>query len=166
MVGDGNNGKGTFQELLTNLIGKKNIATLKVNEFDHRFKMSLLEGKTAVIGDDVPVGVYIDDGSNFKSVVTGDYVSVEFKNQQSYTAQYRCSVIQSSNGMPRFKDKTNAVFKRLVIVPFNADFKGDKEKEKSKMNISKTSKYLNISFTMQSEWTLKNSAYQMCQRNI
>ena len=68
--------------------------------------------------------------------------------------------------MPRFKDKTNAVFKRLVIVPFNADFKGDKEKEKSKMNISKTSKYLNISFTMQSEWTLKNSAYQMCQRNI
>ena len=79
MVGDGNNGKGTFQELLTNLIGKKNIATLKVNEFDHRFKMSLLEGKTAVIGDDVPVGVYIDDGSNFKSVVTGDYVSVEFK---------------------------------------------------------------------------------------
>ncbi|MCG1665060.1 phage/plasmid primase, P4 family [Staphylococcus epidermidis] len=132
MVGDGNNGKGTFQELLTNLIGKRNIATLKVNEFDHRFKMSLLEGKTAVIGDDVPVGVYIDDGSNFKSVVTGDYVSVEFKNQQSYTAQYRCSVIQSSNGMPRFKDKTNAVFKRLVIVPFNADFKGDKEKRKIK----------------------------------
>lgn len=66
MVGDGNNGKGTFQELLTYLIGKNNIATLKVNEFDQRFKLGTLEGKTAVIGDDVPVGVYIDDGSNLK----------------------------------------------------------------------------------------------------
>ena len=50
-----------------------------MNEFDQRFKLGTLEGKTAVIGDDVPVGVYIDDGSNFKSVVTGDYVSVELK---------------------------------------------------------------------------------------
>ncbi|MCG1287724.1 DUF5906 domain-containing protein [Staphylococcus epidermidis] len=132
MVGDGNNGKGTFQELLTYLIGKNNIATLKVNEFDQRFKLGTLEGKTAVIGDDVPVGVYIDDGSNFKSVVTGDYVSVELKNQQPYTAQFRCSVIQSSNGMPRFKDKTDAVFKRIVIVPFDADFKGSNENRKIK----------------------------------
>ncbi|MBN6092372.1 DNA primase family protein [Staphylococcus saprophyticus] len=132
MVGDGNNAKGTFQEMLINLIGKRNIAALKVNEFDQRFKLSLLEGKTAVIGDDVPVGVYIDDGSNFKSVITGDYVLIEFKNQQPYSVQFRCTVIQSSNGMPRFKDKTDAVFKRFVIVPFNANFKGVNENRKIK----------------------------------
>lgn len=79
LVGNGNNGKGTFQELLSNVIGYSNIASLKVNEFDERFKLSVLEGKTAVIGDDVPVGVYVDDSSNFKSVVTGDPVLVEFK---------------------------------------------------------------------------------------
>ncbi|MGQ3740947.1 phage/plasmid primase, P4 family, partial [Bacillus sp. Fil] len=70
LIGEGNNGKGTFQELIMNLIGIKNIATLKVNEFDERFRLSVLEGKTAVIGDDVPANVYIDDSSNFNSVVT------------------------------------------------------------------------------------------------
>src|SRR5699024_2217143 len=74
LIEDGNNGKGTFQELITNLIGMKNIATLKVNQFEERFQLGILEGKTAVIGDDVPANVYIDDSSNFNSVVTGDIV--------------------------------------------------------------------------------------------
>src|SRR5699024_7983881 len=106
LVGDGNNGKGTFQELITNLIGMKNIATLKVNQFEERFQLASLEGKTAVIGDDVPANVYIDDSSNFNSVVTGDVVQVEIKNKQPYNARYRCCVIQSTNGMPKFRNKS------------------------------------------------------------
>ncbi|MDN8943458.1 phage/plasmid primase, P4 family, partial [Staphylococcus aureus] len=104
-----------FQELLSNVIGYSNIASLKVNEFDERFKLSVLEGKTAVIGDDVPVGVYVDDSSNFKSVVTGDPVLVEFKNKPLYRATFKCTVIQSTNGMPKFKDKTGGTLRRLLI---------------------------------------------------
>ncbi|WP_404803317.1 phage/plasmid primase, P4 family [Mammaliicoccus sciuri] len=126
-VGDGNNGKGSIQNLLSNLIGFNNIASLKVNEFEQEFKLSVLEGKTAVIGDDVPVGVNIGDSSNFKSVVTGDSVLVNVKNKQPYRAEFRCTVIQSTNGMPKFKDKTGGTNRRLLIVPFKADFNGLKE---------------------------------------
>ncbi|KOS71823.1 DNA primase [Lysinibacillus contaminans] len=132
LLGEGNNGKGTFQELITNLIGVQNIASLKVNEFDERFKLSLLEGRTAVIGDDVPANVYIDDSSNFNSVVTGDRVIVEQKNKPIYSTVFRCSVIQSTNGMPKFKNKTNGTVRRIVIVPFNADFNGAIENFKIK----------------------------------
>ncbi|MEX6218664.1 phage/plasmid primase, P4 family [Mammaliicoccus sciuri] len=124
LVGDGNNGKGSFQQLLSNLIGFNNIASLKANEFEQEFKLSVLEGKTAVIGDDVPVGINIEDSSNFKSVVTGDSVLVNVKNKQPYRAEFRCTVIQSTNGMPRFKDKTGGTNRRLLIVPFKADFNG------------------------------------------
>lgn len=127
LVGDGNNAKGTFQELLTNLVGFNNVTSLKVNEFDHDFKLSALEGKTLVIGDDVPVGVNIEDSSNFNSVVTGELVNVNVKNKQGYTTAYRCTVIQSTNGMPRFKNKSGGTNRRLLIVPFNADFNGTKE---------------------------------------
>lgn len=127
LIGEGNNGKGTFQELLSELIGDANVASLKVNEFDERFKLSVLEGKTAVIGDDVPANVYVDDSSNFNSVVTGDRVLVEFKGQPLYSTVFRCSVIQSTNGMPSFKNKTQGTLRRLIIVPFNADFNGDLE---------------------------------------
>ncbi|HHM2862518.1 TPA: phage/plasmid primase, P4 family [Staphylococcus aureus] len=141
-VGDGNNGKGTFQELLSNVIGYSNIASLKVNEFDERFKLSVLEGKTAVIGDDVPVGVYVDDSSNFKSVVTGDPVLVEFKNKPLYRATFKCTVIQSTNGMPKFKDKTGGTLRRLLIVPFNANFNGIKENFKIKEDYIKNQQVL------------------------
>ncbi|KTW21953.1 DNA primase [Staphylococcus xylosus] len=142
LVGDGNNGKGTFQELLSNIIGYNNIASLKVNEFDERFRLSTLEGKTAVIGDDVPVGVYVDDSSNFKSVVTGDSVLVEFKNKPLYRATFKCTVIQSTNGMPSFKDKTAGTLRRLLIVPFNANFNGTKENFKIKEDYVKNERVL------------------------
>ncbi|PEU67481.1 DNA primase [Bacillus cereus] len=142
LIGEGNNGKGTFQELIMNLIGIKNIATLKVNEFDERFRLSVLEGKTAVIGDDVPANVYIDDSSNFNSVVTGDMVSVEFKNRPIYNTVFRCSVIQSTNGMPKFKNKTNGTIRRIVIVPFKADFNGMAENFKIKDEYIKNEKVL------------------------
>ena len=142
LVGEGNNGKGTFQELIINLIGIQNIATLKVNEFDERFRLSVLEGKTAVIGDDVPANVYIDDSSNFNSVVTGDRVAVEFKNKPLYSTAFKCSVIQSTNGMPKFKNKTNGTIRRVVIVPFNADFNGKVENFKIKDDYIRDEKVL------------------------
>lgn len=124
LVGGGLNGKGTFQDLITNLIGIHNIATLKINDFDKDFHLSVLEGKTAVIGDDLPAGVHINDSSNFNSVVTGDPVLVNIKNGSLYTATYRCTVIQSTNGMPTFKNKTQGTLRRVLIVPFKADFNG------------------------------------------
>lgn len=142
LIGDGNNGKGTFQELLINLIGSFNVASLKVNEFDKPFRLSVLEGKTAVIGDDVPVNVYVDDSSNFNSVVTGDRVSVEFKNRQPYEAHFRCTVIQSTNGMPKFKNKTQGTLRRILIVPFNANFNGQKENPKIKEDYIQDEKVL------------------------
>lgn len=131
-VGTGRNGKGTFQDFLSNLVGDENVASLKVTEFDKRFMLSVLVGKTLVIGDDIPPNAYIDDSSNFKSVATGDYVQIEFKNKQPYRTRLRCTVIQSSNGLPQFKDKTNALLNRLLIVPFNADFNGQIENFKIK----------------------------------
>ncbi|MBF0737418.1 DNA primase [Staphylococcus arlettae] len=142
LVGDGNNGKGTFQVMLSNLIGFDNVASLKVNEFDHDFKLGVLEGKTLVIGDDVPVGVNVEDSSNFNSVVTGDSVLVNIKNKQPFRTVYRCTVIQSTNGMPRFKNKTGGTNRRLLIVPFNADFNGDKENTDIKEKYLKDKKVL------------------------
>ncbi len=142
LVGEGSNGKGSYEELITNLVGAENVATLKVHEFDERFKLSMLEGKTVCIGDDNPVGMYIDDSSNFKSVVTGDRVLVEFKNKQPYGANYKCGVIQSTNGMPKFKDKTKGNLRRILIVPFNASFEGAKENHKIKEEYIKNEKVL------------------------
>lgn len=119
----GSSGKGTFQSLIENLVGSNNRGSLKINQFDERFKLANLMGKTVCIGDDIPPDIYIKDGSNFNSVVTGDTVTIEFKGRDVFTTNLRCTVIQSCNGMPNFHNKTGTM-RRLVIVPFNNHFEG------------------------------------------
>lgn len=106
----------------------------------------MLEGKTLVIGDDVPVGVNIEDSSNFNSVITGDPVLVNIKNKQPYRTVFRTTVIQSTNGMPRFKNKTGGTNRRLLIVPFNADFNGAKENPNIKEKYLTDKRYSNMYF--------------------
>ncbi|RST88795.1 DNA primase [Vagococcus humatus] len=132
LVGSGNNGKGTYQALIKNLVGAKNVATLKLPDFQGRFNLSMLEEKTVCIGDDVPAGVYIDDSSNFNSVVTGDDVMVEEKNKPAYSTNFQMTVIQSTNGMPKIHNKTEGTYRRIVIVPFSANFKGQGDNWKIK----------------------------------
>ncbi|WP_181399119.1 phage/plasmid primase, P4 family [Apilactobacillus micheneri] len=126
----GNSGKGTFQSLITNLVGEHNVATLKVNEFSERFAMSRLMGKSVCIGDDNPNG-YIRDSSNFNSVITGDVVNIEYKGKDSFTTQLTPTVIQSFNGLPHFSNK-GGTYRRMMIVPFRQRYKGNSDNWKIK----------------------------------
>ncbi len=121
-VGDGNDGKGTFQQMISNLVGFKNVAPLKLNQFSERFGLAIIEGKTVIIGDDVQAGIYVDESSNFNSVVTGEPVSIEKKGENPYMAIFKKTVIQSTNGMPVFKNKSNGTYRRIIIIPFQKTF--------------------------------------------
>jgi len=132
LTGDGNNGKGTFQKFLINLIGENNYQAVKIDQFEGKFTTSTMVGKSLILGDDVPPDKYVDDSSNFKSIITGDPVMIEYKNKQAYTMELTPTIIQSTNGMPKFKDKTYGLLRRIQIVPFNADFNGDIEDKRIK----------------------------------
>lgn len=82
----------------------------------------MIEGKTVIIGDDVQAGLYIDDSSNFNSVVTGEPVFVEEKGKQPYVSFYKKTVIQSTNGLPKVRNKTNGTYRRFLIIPFRKTF--------------------------------------------
>lgn len=122
LYGNGRTGKGTYQSLISNLVGKKNVATLKLPQFSERFSLPMLEGKVCCIGDDVPANVYIDDSSNFNSVITGDTIMVEQKNKPAYSASFNMTVIQSTNGLPRIHNKTEGTYRRFLIVQFKQAF--------------------------------------------
>lgn len=123
LYGEGNNGKGTFQTLITNLIGLKNISTLTPHDFSGEFKLEMLQGKVCNIGDDIS-NKYLDDMSNLMSIVTGDPVTVNRKGKSIITARYKILNIFSANRLPRVRNKSQGTYRRLLIVPFNADFNG------------------------------------------
>ena len=121
LIGDKSNGKSTFLHVVKNMLGNQNIASLDLKELGDRFKTAELFGKLANIGDDIG-DEFIANTSVFKKLVTGDRVNVERKGQDPFEFNNYAKFLFSANNIPRMKDKTGAVQRRLVIVPFDAKF--------------------------------------------
>lgn len=121
LIGDKSNGKSTFLHVVKNMLGDRNIAALDLKELGDRFKTAELFGRLANIGDDIG-DEFIANASVFKKLVTGDRVNVERKGQDPFEFNNYAKLLFSANNIPRMKDKTGAVQRRLVIVPFDAKF--------------------------------------------
>ena len=92
-----------------------------LKELGDRFKTAELFGKLANIGDDIG-DEFIANASVFRKLVTGERVNVERKGQDPFEFNNYSKFLFSANVIPRMKDKTGAVQRRLVIVPFDAKF--------------------------------------------
>lgn len=122
----GRTGKSTFQQLMVNLVGKENKASLKIKEFESDFKLASAYGCSLIIGDDNNPKDFNETSENFKSVVTGDSVLLNPKNKKPFSTTLTPFVVQSMNGLPRFKDITDGLQRRLRIILFNHSYKGTK----------------------------------------
>lgn len=123
LTGDKNNGKSTFLDIVKTILGDKNISALDLKELGDRFNTSMMFGKMANIGDDI--GDDFLQGSQvsiFKKIVTGNRIKAERKGQDPFEFNPFIKLLFSANDIPRMKDKTGAVLRRLVIIPFNAHF--------------------------------------------
>lgn len=124
LIGDRSNGKSTFLDMVKNLLGDNNISALDLSELGDRFKTAELFGKLANIGDDIG-DEFIANASVFKKLVTGDRLNVERKGQNPFDFNNYSKMLFSANSIPRIRDKTGAVLRRLVIIPFDARFSVD-----------------------------------------
>lgn len=123
LTGDKSNGKSTFLDCMKAILGEQNISALDLKELGDRFSTAMMFGKLANIGDDI--GDDFLQGSQvsiFKKVVTGNRIKAERKGQDPFEFNPFIKLLFSANDIPRMKDKTGAVLRRLVIIPFNATF--------------------------------------------
>lgn len=126
LTGDKSNGKSTFLDCVKAILGDGNISALDLKELGDRFSTSMMFGKLANIGDDI--GDDFLQGSQvatFKKVITGNRIKAERKGQDPFEFNPYVKLLFSANDIPRMKDKTGAVLRRLVIIPFNATFSKD-----------------------------------------
>lgn len=124
LTGDKSNGKSTFLSMVQCLLGDENISSLDLKELSDRFKTAEMFGKLANIGDDIG-DEFIANPAIFKKLVTGERVSAERKGQNPFEFNNYSKLLFSANNIPRIKDKTGAVQRRLTIIPFDARFSAD-----------------------------------------
>ena len=125
-TGDKSNGKSTFLNVMNVILGYENTSALDISELKDRFNTAMLCGKLANIGDDI--GDEFLSGNAvaiFKKLVTGDRVKAEHKGLDPFEFNPYTKFTFSANEIPKMRDKTGAVIRRLVIIPCDATFSKD-----------------------------------------
>ncbi len=118
-VGNGNNGKSTFLEMINNFVGELG-QNISLDAFNDATSVASLIGKLVNCTDETD-GVFIDKCKGFKSLASGNTITVRPIYSQPTKVQNTATLIVSTNNMPKFYDRTYGFYRRLVIVPF--DFK-------------------------------------------
>ncbi len=117
----GSNGKSTLLNMLRQMVGDENASYLSLQDTAQRFRLMEVYGKAANIGDDIPDSVLLDS-SLFKKLATGETVVAEKKGQDPVSFRSYAKFFFALNNLPPVKDKSEAFFSRILLVPLNADF--------------------------------------------
>ncbi|MDO4429195.1 MAG: phage/plasmid primase, P4 family [Atopobiaceae bacterium] len=124
----GNNGKGTFCALARNLCGEAACESISLKAFGQRFMLEPLTRVSAIITDENDTGTYLDDAAALKSIITGDSVFIDRKFKDGITLKFKGFMVQCVNELPKFRDKTESMYRRLLVIPFDKCFKGRERK--------------------------------------
>lgn len=120
----GANGKSTFNTLLRALCGKGTCASIPISDFSVRFQLEPIIGCSAIIYDENSTHSYLDDGSAFKSCVTHDAIGIDRKNRSRVSYTFKGLIVQGCNALPKIRDTSGSLLRRLLFVPFDKCFLG------------------------------------------
>lgn len=123
----GSNGKGTFLELLRNLVGVDRVATLSMSDFGKSFLPPSLLNCFAVLSDENRVGDFMRDTSKLKAWVTHDWVPIDVKYGPMVETKGRGLCVFCVNELPSSKDKSESLYRRFIPIPFLKRYVGADE---------------------------------------
>jgi P4 family phage/plasmid primase-like protien len=122
LEGEGSNGKSTFVNVLKHLAGQHAYSSLRLNELSSPQNRYDLIGKIFNLAEETPKKG-LADSSIFKILTSGGAFTVKQLYKQPYTVNANsCKMIMSANDLPDLSDFSEGLFRRLLIVPFEAKF--------------------------------------------
>lgn len=124
----GNNGKGTLCSLMRNLLGRGAWESISLKDFSNPFMLEPLMRISAVITDENDTGTFVDDAAALKSIITGDPFQLNRKFKDPRTVRFKGFMVQCVNELPRLRDRSESMYRRLLVVPFEKRFEGNERK--------------------------------------
>lgn len=116
LTGTGANGKSTFVEMITKFTGELS-SHVDIANFDDGTSLTSLVGKVVNVADDVDA-IYLEKSKNLKTMASGNTVGARAIYSQPITLKNTASLIFTANEPPVFKDKSDGIGRRLLIIPF------------------------------------------------
>lgn len=128
---NGGNGKSEVLGFLQNKVfGIENTSSLPLQDLiqaDDKKIINLYQ-KFLNIDAETPE-TFINDTSKLKGLTGTGARTVDRKYKTSITMENRAKLLFATNSVPQFRDDSSAMERRLMIIPFNRDFKGKDAEE-------------------------------------
>ena len=121
LTGTGSNGKSTFIKTLKQVAGHENVSEKSLQELNDPQNRSTLDGALFHIAEEAGVDS-LAKSAVFKRMISGDGITIKHLYEQPYTINNKCKLIISCNELPKSGDKTDGLYRRMLIVPFLAKF--------------------------------------------
>jgi putative DNA primase/helicase len=126
LEGEGGNGKTVFFAAMTAMLGEDNVSNVSIENFGDRFALTSTIGKAANISGDVGETDNIAEGI-LKQYTGGGNMQFDRKNRDPISAKPTAKLMCAWNTRPRIKDKTNGIWRRMIVVPFNREITKDEK---------------------------------------
>ena len=123
--GTGANGKTVLLDILEALVGRRNVSRVGIEAFapGTRFQtFPLSEVKANIAGElatDLGRTAFAAMEGQFKHAVSGGTIEIERKGLDKTEARCRARFVMAGNSLPTFFDKSDAIWRRLRIIPFS-----------------------------------------------
>ena len=116
IIGLGANGKSVLGNIARRLVGVKNVAAVQPNQMGNVFQRSHLEGKLLKLVTELNQNEEVDDGI-LKALVSGEMMTVERKHAGPREIVPFATHIFLTNHMPRLRDYTDGIYRRVTVLP-------------------------------------------------
>ena len=118
--GEGGTGKSTYTNLLHKLVGgDMNASHIGLADFDKDYYLATTVDKLVNIDDDVVDGKTLENTGRFKSIISGNVISVRQIYREVIDFKPYVTCIFSCNKLPRIMDKTSGLYRRMVLIELN-----------------------------------------------
>jgi putative DNA primase/helicase len=126
-IGEGGNGKGTFQKILNNFLGNDNVSAMSLEQIadtdKFKFRVGGLYGRLANICGDLG-NREIKNSEGFKLATGKDMIDADVKNGAPFRFVSHAKLTFSANEIPQTNDNSDGFFDRFVILPFPHKIRG------------------------------------------
>lgn len=128
LVGQAGTGKSTFLSVLKGLVGEENCCCVALLDFAEKFATWPLGEKLVNVVEELPVSdplnkiIYVEN--TFKSSVGGGIIKAQHKHKDAVDVPCIARHVFATNALPKFFDKSDAIWDRLRIFPFETRFRG------------------------------------------
>ena len=125
LLGGGRNGKSTFMNIFTRLLGQENISNASLGDIQtNRFSAGSLFHKLANISGEVDYND-LEDTRLLKQLTGGDNIQADRKFMSPVNFLNYAKLIFLTNQVPKTKDTTEAFYRRVFLIEFPFQFSID-----------------------------------------